>query len=112
MPALPGSRRARVDAAVTPGTLSDFVPVGERLVHRDFVYVFEVGADGHAHGDARDAHAEGLEESADVARGGLAFGVWVGREYDFAHLDALVVLGAEARQKVREAQVFGAEAAY
>jgi hypothetical protein len=84
------------------------VPVGERLVHRDLVHVFEVGADGHAHGDARDADAEGLEQAADVAGRGLALGVGVGGEDDLAHLDAVVVLGAQARQEVLEPQVFGA----
>ena len=87
------------------------MPVGERLVHRDLVHVFEVASDGHAHGDAGDAQAQGFEEAADVGGGGLALGVGVGGEDDLADLDALVALGAQARQEVREAEVFGAEAA-
>src|SRR5207253_4629149 len=36
----------------------------------------------------------------------------VSGEDDLAHLYALVVLGAQARQEVREAEVFGAQAPY
>src|SRR6201999_645825 len=76
------------------------------------VNVFEVTSDGHSHRDARDADAERFEEPADVTGGGLAFGVWVCGEYDFANFDAVVVLWPQARQKVRQTQVFGAESPY
>jgi hypothetical protein len=44
------------------------------LEHGDFVGVFEIGTDGNAHANARDAHAEGLEQFGKIHGGGFAFG--------------------------------------
>lgn len=38
----------------------DLVPIRQCLVHRYFIDVFEVAADGHSHGDAGAADAEGF----------------------------------------------------
>ena len=38
--------------------MSNFVPIDQGFVHGDFVGVFQIAADGQAHGDARDAKAK------------------------------------------------------
>ena len=73
------------------------MPIGERLVHRYFVDVFEVAADGHAHGDACDAHAERLQEAADVVGRRLAFHVMKMSEGD---VERFVAALEEVKRKI------------
>ena len=47
-------RDSRQDAALR----LDLMPVRQGLIHRYFIDIFEVAADGHSHGDAGDAQAE------------------------------------------------------
>src|SRR5204862_8084532 len=51
--------------------------------HRHFVRVFEVGADGDAHGNAGDTDAERLQQPGEIERGGLTFNRRIGRQDDF-----------------------------
>src|SRR5579872_5914204 len=67
---------------------SDFAPALERLVHRHFVGVFEVAADGQAHRDARDADAERLQQAREINRRRLALDVGIGGENHFGHAAA------------------------
>ena len=51
--------------------------------HGDFVGVFEVGADGDADTDARDAYAERFQQFREIDGGGFAFGGGIRRHDDF-----------------------------
>jgi len=44
-----------------PSFFSDLMAIRQRPVHRYLVDVFEVRADGHAHGDSSDADSEGFQ---------------------------------------------------
>src|SRR5262245_24746929 len=55
----------------------DFMSVGERVMHRHFVGVFEVAADRQSHRDTRDSEAERLEQTGQVISRRLAFGIGV-----------------------------------
>ena len=52
-------KRSEMGYAV-PAFALHLVSIGQSLVHRYFIDVFEVAADGHAHGDAGYADAERL----------------------------------------------------
>jgi hypothetical protein len=39
----------------------DFMSIGERFIHRHFVYVFQIAADGHAHRNASNEQPQWLE---------------------------------------------------
>src|SRR5688500_12103326 len=63
-----------------------FAATLERFVHRHLVGVFEIAADRHAHRDARDAHAQRLEQPRKIQRGRLAFDVRIGGQNDLFDL--------------------------
>lgn len=74
--------------------------VGESLVHRHFVGVFEIAADGQPHCDARDAEAERFEQARQVIRRSLAFGVRVCGENDFLNTAFAAFVRAQAFKQV------------
>jgi hypothetical protein len=39
----------------------DFMPVGQRLIHRYFVHILNIPAHGHSHRNAGYPHAKGLQ---------------------------------------------------
>src|SRR5262245_23187858 len=84
----------------------NFMPVGERLVHRHFVGVFEIAADGQSHGDARDAEAERFEQAGQVIGRGLALGVRVCGEDDFFDAAFAALVRAQAFEKVFDPKLF------
>jgi len=75
--------------------------------HRDFVGVFEVGADGNANTDAGYAHAERLDEFREIHGRGFAFRVGVGCDDDFFDRAAL-----EAFDQTFQMQLIGADASH
>ena len=83
--------------------------VSQRLIHRHFIDIFQVAADGHAHGDARGANAERLEQATDVVGGGFAFGGGIGGQDDFGHCHAVVVFRLQARQQIGQVQFIWAD---
>jgi hypothetical protein len=62
---------------------SEFAAAFHGFHHGYFVGVFEVGANGNADTDARDAHAERLQQFREVDSGSFAFGGGVRRHDDF-----------------------------
>src|SRR6266446_5646854 len=64
----PGRRRGKATSV-----LLVLPPPFEGFRHRHLVRPFQVGAHGDAHGDARDLHAEWLEQPREVDGGGLSF---------------------------------------
>ena len=90
------------------GVAADSTLLGGRpcaLPTREVVGVLEIAADRDAGGDARDAHAERLQQPRQVDRRRLAFDRRVGGEDHF--LDAA---GADARQQALDLQVVGPDA--
>jgi hypothetical protein len=75
------------------------------LQHRDFVGVFDITADGDAHGDAGDFHADALELLREIGSGRFAFNGRIRREDDFVD-----VAGVDPRQEISDAKLLGANA--
>jgi hypothetical protein len=63
-----------------------------RFQHRHFIRVFEIGANGNTDTDARDAHAERLEELREINGSSFAFSGGVGGDDDFVHAAAFEAL--------------------
>src|SRR5688572_31898665 len=55
-------------------TKSDFVPVGERLIHCDLIDVFEVAPDRHSHRYSSYAQSQRLQQTTDEIGCRFAFG--------------------------------------
>src|SRR6476659_4560365 len=91
--------------AVATGADLDLVAVGEGFVHGDLVDVFEVGADGHPHGDACDPRPERFQKAGDVVGRGFAFGRRVRGDDHLADLDAVVVVWYQSREKIGKHQL-------
>src|SRR2546430_17421118 len=87
------------------GRLSDFAATFESLRQRHFVRVFEIAAHGQPARDARDAHAEGLQELGKIDSRRFALDARIGRENDLLRSRRL-----EPRQELAHAQIFGADA--
>src|SRR5512139_2140745 len=98
----PASRTIDAGTWMESGSMSELPAAFHRLVHGDVVGVLEVAADGHAHGDARHAHPQRLEQPREVEGGGLPFDVRVGRE------DHLVgAARVDAAEEALDAQLVG-----
>src|SRR4029077_15403271 len=66
-------------------TGSYLAPTLERLVHGEFVGVFEVAADWNANGDPRHAYAERLEQARKIDRRRFAIDIRISGQNDFGH---------------------------
>src|SRR5262245_6651930 len=89
----------------TPHSLN-FMPVGERFVHRHFVGVFEIAADWQPHGDPRDAEAERFEQTGQVIGRSLALRVRVCGEDDFFDAAFAALVRAQAFEQVFDPKLF------